>query len=155
MDIQSALKQVIARQNLSEQDMADVMNQIMTGNATPAQIGGFLIGLRMKGPVTQGPDGGCGGGAETHTEQRAQQGDFAGAIGPLAEVFQAPGGGQRHNCQAGCAGQQNQWRCKTLHCPAREGHQSAAGGEPGQRNPGQHRWALAQEQVTGNGSNKP
>ena len=49
MDIQSALKQVIARQNLSEQDMADVMNQIMTGNATPAQIGGFLVGLVMKG----------------------------------------------------------------------------------------------------------
>lgn len=49
MDIQSALKQVIARQHLSEQDMADVMNQIMTGNATPAQIGGFLVGLVMKG----------------------------------------------------------------------------------------------------------
>ncbi|MFZ5601714.1 MAG: anthranilate phosphoribosyltransferase, partial [Pseudomonadota bacterium] len=49
MDIQTALKSVIARQNLSEQEMADVMNQIMTGNATPAQIGGFLIGLCMKG----------------------------------------------------------------------------------------------------------
>lgn len=49
MDIQTALKNVIARQNLTEQEMADVMNQIMTGNATPAQIGGFLIGLSMKG----------------------------------------------------------------------------------------------------------
>ncbi len=49
MDIQTALKKVIARQNLTEQEMADVMNQIMTGNATPAQIGGFLIGLSMKG----------------------------------------------------------------------------------------------------------
>ncbi|NPU95424.1 MAG: anthranilate phosphoribosyltransferase [Gammaproteobacteria bacterium] len=49
MDIQTALKNVIARQNLNEQEMADVMNQIMTGNATPAQIGGFLIGLCMKG----------------------------------------------------------------------------------------------------------
>jgi anthranilate phosphoribosyltransferase len=49
MDIQTALKKVIARQSLSEQEMADVMNQIMTGNATPAQIGGFLVGLAMKG----------------------------------------------------------------------------------------------------------
>jgi anthranilate phosphoribosyltransferase len=49
MDIQSALKKIVARQNLDEQEMADVMNQIMTGNATPAQIGGFLIGLSMKG----------------------------------------------------------------------------------------------------------
>jgi anthranilate phosphoribosyltransferase len=29
--------------------MTGVMRQIMTGGATPAQIGGFLIGLRMKG----------------------------------------------------------------------------------------------------------
>lgn len=49
MDIQTALKKIIARQNLVEQEMAEVMNQIMTGNATPAQIGGFLVGLAMKG----------------------------------------------------------------------------------------------------------
>jgi anthranilate phosphoribosyltransferase len=29
--------------------MTEVMNLIMTGQATPSQIGGFLIGLRMKG----------------------------------------------------------------------------------------------------------
>lgn len=49
MDIQAAIKNVIARVDLSEQDMTSVMTQIMTGNATPAQIGGFLIGLAMKG----------------------------------------------------------------------------------------------------------
>ena len=49
MDIQAALKKVIARENLSEQEMSAVMTQIMTGGATPAQIGGFLIGLCMKG----------------------------------------------------------------------------------------------------------
>lgn len=49
MDIQAALKLVIQRQDLSAEQMRDVMNQIMTGNATPAQIGGFLIGLSMKG----------------------------------------------------------------------------------------------------------
>ena len=49
MDIQTAIKTVISGQNLDEQDMTRVMQQIMTGECTPAQIGGFLVGLRMKG----------------------------------------------------------------------------------------------------------
>lgn len=49
MDIQSALKKVLQHDDLTAEEMTDVMNQIMTGNATPAQIGGFLIGLNMKG----------------------------------------------------------------------------------------------------------
>ena len=49
MDIQQAIKAVIARHDLSRQDMTEVMQQIMTGEATPSQIGGFLVGLRMKG----------------------------------------------------------------------------------------------------------
>jgi anthranilate phosphoribosyltransferase len=49
MDIQSAIKSAIAGQDLSQLDMSAVMNQIMTGECTPAQIGGFLVGLRMKG----------------------------------------------------------------------------------------------------------
>lgn len=49
MDMQSAIKAVTERNNLSHAQMTSVMNLIMTGQATPAQIGGFLIGLRMKG----------------------------------------------------------------------------------------------------------
>jgi len=49
MDIQTAIKTVIAGQDLGRQDMTTVMQQIMTGECTPAQIGGFLVGLRMKG----------------------------------------------------------------------------------------------------------
>ena len=49
MDIQTAIKTVISGQNLDEQDMTRVMQHIMTGECTPAQIGGFLVGLRMKG----------------------------------------------------------------------------------------------------------
>lgn len=49
MNIQSAIKAVIARQDLSRQEMTAVMNQIMTGECTPAQIGGFLVSMRMKG----------------------------------------------------------------------------------------------------------
>jgi len=49
MDMKQALSTVVAQQNLSEQQMADVMRTIMTGGATDAQIGGFLVALRMKG----------------------------------------------------------------------------------------------------------
>jgi len=53
MDIKSALQAVIEKRNLSSAEMSDVMRDIMTGKATPAQIGGFLIGLRMKGETIE------------------------------------------------------------------------------------------------------
>ena len=49
MNIQQAIKTVTERIDLSREEMRSVMEQIMTGEATPAQIGGFLIALRMKG----------------------------------------------------------------------------------------------------------
>ena len=49
MDMQSAIKTVTENKNLSRENMTQVMNLIMTGQATDSQIGGFLIGLRMKG----------------------------------------------------------------------------------------------------------
>ena len=49
MDIQSAIRTVIERRDLDGGQMTDVMHSIMTGECTPAQVGGFLVGLRMKG----------------------------------------------------------------------------------------------------------
>jgi len=49
MDMQSAIRSVLDKQDLSRDDMTSIMRLIMTGEATPAQIGGFLVGLRMKG----------------------------------------------------------------------------------------------------------
>ncbi len=49
ISLPQAIKQVMQRQNLAEQEMSAVMQQIMSGQATDAQIGGFLIGLAMKG----------------------------------------------------------------------------------------------------------
>lgn len=49
MDIKQAVNQVLSNQDLSRDEMQEVMRIIMTGGATPAQIGGFLVGLRMKG----------------------------------------------------------------------------------------------------------
>lgn len=49
MQIQQALNAVIERQDLTDAQMIAVMRQIMTGEATSAQIAGFLVALRMKG----------------------------------------------------------------------------------------------------------
>ena len=49
MDMQSAIKTVLERKDLTAEEMNTVMRIIMTGEATAAQIGGFLVGLRMKG----------------------------------------------------------------------------------------------------------
>jgi anthranilate phosphoribosyltransferase len=49
MDIATAIANVIEKRDLSAADMEAVMRAVMTGQATPAQIGGFLVGLRMKG----------------------------------------------------------------------------------------------------------
>lgn len=47
--ITDALNTVLSGHDLSFDEMVAVFNQIMSGEATDAQIGGFLIGLRMKG----------------------------------------------------------------------------------------------------------
>lgn len=49
MEINQALDRVVNNQHLDSAEMRDVMRQIMTGQATQAQIGGFLVALRMKG----------------------------------------------------------------------------------------------------------
>lgn len=49
MDIKQALNQLVARIDLSTDEMAAAMREVMTGAATPAQIGAFLVALRMKG----------------------------------------------------------------------------------------------------------
>jgi len=49
MDITHAIARVVDHKDLSAEEMGGVMRTIMTGGATPAQIGGFLVGLRMKG----------------------------------------------------------------------------------------------------------
>jgi len=49
MKLSQAINAVLQRQDLNSSEMTEVMRTIMTGGATDAQIGGFLIGLRMKG----------------------------------------------------------------------------------------------------------
>jgi anthranilate phosphoribosyltransferase len=49
MDIKQALTALAERRDLSLDEMKAVMSQIMNGVATDAQIGAFLMGLRLKG----------------------------------------------------------------------------------------------------------
>jgi anthranilate phosphoribosyltransferase len=49
MDIKAALNKIAQRQDLTGEEMRAVMSIIMDGGATPAQIGAFLMGMRVKG----------------------------------------------------------------------------------------------------------
>ncbi len=48
MNIKEALNRVVSQLDLSTEEMQDVMREIMTGQCSDAQIGAFLMGLRMK-----------------------------------------------------------------------------------------------------------
>ncbi|EKM96191.1 anthranilate phosphoribosyltransferase [Stutzerimonas degradans] len=48
MDIKEALNRIAGQLDLSTEEMKAVMRQIMTGQCTDAQIGAFLMGMRMK-----------------------------------------------------------------------------------------------------------
>src|SRR5436309_13792679 len=47
--LRRALSALANRQSLSEEQTAEVFGVVMNGDATPAQIGGLLLGLRAKG----------------------------------------------------------------------------------------------------------
>jgi anthranilate phosphoribosyltransferase len=53
MNIQAALRELVESRDLSFDDMHAVMASIMSGDATEAQIAGFLIALRMKGETVE------------------------------------------------------------------------------------------------------
>jgi anthranilate phosphoribosyltransferase len=53
MSIRDAIEKLVNRINLSEPEMIEAMNQIMTGEATPLQVASFLTALRMKGETVE------------------------------------------------------------------------------------------------------
>ena len=53
MKITSAINHLLDGQSLPPDAMRELMRTIMSGGATPAQIGGFLVALRAKGETVQ------------------------------------------------------------------------------------------------------
>jgi len=90
MTIQEALARILDRHDLSKPQAREVMNQIMEGKATPAQIGGFLVALRLKGE-TAAEIAGCAEAMRAHVlavkPQRADLVDTAGTGGDGAGTF--------------------------------------------------------------------
>ena len=51
--LKQAIQKVVSRLDLSEEEMEAAMEVIMTGQATPAQIGAFITALRLKGETIE------------------------------------------------------------------------------------------------------
>jgi len=58
MDIQTALGRIAEGHDLSTEEMAAVMRQIMSAGSTDVQIGAFLLGMRVKGETIDEITGG-------------------------------------------------------------------------------------------------
>ncbi len=63
--IQQALAELLEGRSLPRAEARSVMNEIMDGEATPAQIGAFLVALRLKGETAE-EIAGCAEGMRDH-----------------------------------------------------------------------------------------
>lgn len=90
MSVQEALARLLDGRDLSRAQARDVMGEIMSGAATPAQIGGFLVALRLKGE-TADEIAGCAEAMRAHVlavkPRRRDLVDTAGTGGDGAGTF--------------------------------------------------------------------
>jgi anthranilate phosphoribosyltransferase len=88
--IQEALAKILDGEELTRDEARSVMDEIMRGDATPAQIGGFLVALRLKGE-TANEITGCAEAMRDHVlavkPERDDLVDTAGTGGDGAGTF--------------------------------------------------------------------
>ena len=88
--MQTAIGQLLDGQDLSRDDARAAMDTIMSGEATPAQIGGFLVALRLKGE-TADEIAGCAEAMRAHVlpvrPRRDDLVDTAGTGGDGGRTF--------------------------------------------------------------------
>jgi anthranilate phosphoribosyltransferase len=88
--IQAALQRLLDGHDLSRDEAREVMGQIMSGEATAGQIGGFLVALRLKGE-TADEIAGCAEAMREHVlpvrPERKDLVDTAGTGGDGGKTF--------------------------------------------------------------------
>jgi anthranilate phosphoribosyltransferase len=88
--VQQALARLLDGHDLTRDEARAVMNEVMEGEATPAQIGGFLVALRLKGE-TADEIAGCAEAMRAHaltiTPKRDDLVDTAGTGGDGARTI--------------------------------------------------------------------
>jgi anthranilate phosphoribosyltransferase len=88
--IQEALARVLEGHDLTREEAREVMHEIMRGEATPAQMGGFLVGLRAKGETAE-EIAGCAEAMREHVlpvhPTREDVVDVVGTGGDAARTF--------------------------------------------------------------------
>ncbi len=88
--IQRAIAQLLDGRDLSRAEAREVMEVIMSGDATPGQIGGFLVALRAKGETADEITG-CAEAMRAHvlpvTPKRQDLVDTAGTGGDNAQTL--------------------------------------------------------------------
>jgi anthranilate phosphoribosyltransferase len=88
--MQATLARLLDGYDLTRDEARDAMNTIMSGEATPAQIGGFLVALRLKGE-TADEIAGCAEAMRAHVlavhPQRDDLVDTAGTGGDGGRTF--------------------------------------------------------------------
>ena len=79
--IQRALQRLLDGGDLTRAEAREVMDGVMRGEATPAQIGGFLVALRLKGETAEEITG-CAEAMRAHVlPVRARRGDLVDTAG--------------------------------------------------------------------------
>ncbi len=79
--IQAAIQKLLDGHDLGRDEAREVMGEIMGGEATPAQIGGFLVALRAKGE-TADEIAGCAEAMRAHVlEVRPSRDDVVDVVG--------------------------------------------------------------------------
>ena len=88
--IQAAIQALLDGRDLSRDDARGVMGEIMAGEATPGQIGGFLVALRAKGETAE-EIAGCAEAMRSHVlpvqPTREDLVDVVGTGGDGAQTF--------------------------------------------------------------------
>jgi anthranilate phosphoribosyltransferase len=88
--MQTTLARLLDGHNLTRDEAREAMNTIMSGEATPAQIGGFLVALRLKGETAE-EIAGCAEAMRAHVlavhPKREDLVDTAGTGGDGGRTF--------------------------------------------------------------------